>query len=287
MRLVVYDDYRAGVVDGDRVHDVTAAIPGWDPTWPQTFMLRTIADFATLRPALERQAAAGAGVPLDSVRLLPPVPNPTKIVAAPTNYVRGDAQRADLESMYGPQTRNVRDLGMFLKAPSSLVGAGEPIVLPYPDRRTDYEAELAVIIGRRARHVSAAEALQYVFGYSVALDVTVRGGEERSQRKSYDTFTPLGPWVVTADEIPDPSNLAVRLWLNGELRQDGSTSQMILDVPQLIEYTSAVMTLYPGDVISTGTPDGMGPLAHGDTVVAEVESVGRLTLRVRAAERQS
>jgi len=162
VRLVVYDDYRVGVVQGDRVHDVTAAIPGWDPAWPQTFMLRAIADFAAVRPAIERQAAAGASLPLDAVRLLPPVPNPTKIVAAPTNYVRGDAQRADLESMYGPQTRNVRDQGMFLKAPSSLVGAADPIVLPYPDRRTDYEAELAVVaeverVGRLTLRVRAAE----------------------------------------------------------------------------------------------------------------------------------
>jgi 2-keto-4-pentenoate hydratase/2-oxohepta-3-ene-1,7-dioic acid hydratase in catechol pathway len=285
VRLVVYDDYSVGVVQADGLHDVTAAIPGWDPTWPQTFMLRTIADFAALRPAIERAAAGGAGRPLESVKLLPPVPCAGKIVAAPTNYVRGDVQRADLESMYGPQTRNVRDLGMFLKAPSSLVGAGDPIVLPHPDRRTDYEAELAVVIGQPARHVTRAEAMRYVFGYVVALDITVRGGEERSQRKSYDTFTPLGPWLTTADEVPDPNHLAIRLWLNGELRQDGSTAQMILGIAELIEYTSGVMTLYPGDVISTGTPDGMGPLADGDTVVAEVEAVGRMTIRVRAAAR--
>jgi 2-keto-4-pentenoate hydratase/2-oxohepta-3-ene-1,7-dioic acid hydratase in catechol pathway len=285
VKLAVYDDYRVGVVQDDGLHDVTAAIPGWDPSWPQTFMLRTIADFAALRPAIERAATDSPARALDGVKLLPPVPCPNKIVAAPTNYVRGAVQRADLESMYGPQTRNVRDLGMFLKAPSSLVGAGDPIVLPYPDRRTDYEAELAVIVGQPARHVSRAEAMRYVFGYAVALDVTVRGGEERSQRKSYDTFTPLGPWLTTADEVSDPDGLAIRLWLNGDLRQDGSTAQMILGIAELIEYTSDVMTLYPGDVISTGTPDGMGPLADGDTVIAEVEAVGRMTLRVRAAAR--
>ena len=169
---------------------------------------------------------------------------------------------------------------MFLKAPSSIVGPGATIRLPFADRRTDHEVELGVVIGRTARNVAAPEAMRHVFGYTGVLDITVRGDEDRSTRKSFDGFTPLGPFLVTADEVADPGALRLRLWVNGELRQDGNTGDMIWGIPRLVEYASRVMTLHPGDLISTGTPEGVGPLRPGDEVRIDIEEVGGMTVHV-------
>ncbi|MEO8296921.1 MAG: fumarylacetoacetate hydrolase family protein, partial [Burkholderiales bacterium] len=156
----------------------------------------------------------------------------------------------------------------------------------------DHESELAVIIGRTARNVPRAEAMQYVFGYACLIDATMRiekdtFEEERSMRKSFETFTPLGPWLVTADEVADPQNLRNQLWVNGELRQDANTRDMIVGIAELIELISSVLTLRPGDVIATGTPEGVGPFAPGDTVKIAIESVGEMTLPVRAQAKRS
>jgi 2-keto-4-pentenoate hydratase/2-oxohepta-3-ene-1,7-dioic acid hydratase in catechol pathway len=178
----------------------------------------------------------------------------------------------------------VAELGVFLKAQTSVLAPGGSILLPYTDKRTDQEAELGVVIGRAARNVSREQALEHVFGYTCALDITVRSGEDRSTRKSFDTFTPLGPWITTADEVGDPATLRLRGWVNGELRQDASTADMIFGVTELIAYASSVMTLLPGDVIVTGTPAGVGPLADGDHVVVEIDRVGRLEVEVSGAQ---
>ncbi|MBV9232376.1 MAG: fumarylacetoacetate hydrolase family protein, partial [Chloroflexi bacterium] len=152
--------------------------------------------------------------------------------------------------------------------------------LPYLDKRTDQEAELTVVIGRTARNVSVDEALDCVFGYTCGLDITVRSTEDRSTRKSFDTFTPLGPWVVTSDEVGDPHNLELRCWVNGVLRQQANTHDLIFNVAELIAYTSSVMTLWPGDVILTGTPAGVGPIVGGDRILMEIEKVGQLEVTV-------
>jgi 2-keto-4-pentenoate hydratase/2-oxohepta-3-ene-1,7-dioic acid hydratase in catechol pathway len=182
--------------------------------------------------------------------------------------------------MNNPNT--IAEWGVFLKANSSVIGPGELVRLPYSDLRTDQEGELGVVIGRRARNVSREEALDYVFGYTCVLDITIRSTEDRSTRKSFDTFTPIGPFVVTKDEVGDPDDLELRCWVNDELRQHSRTSLMIYSVPRLIEYASSVMTLMPGDVIATGTPEGVGPLADGDRITVEVEKVGRLEVGVTA-----
>jgi 2-keto-4-pentenoate hydratase/2-oxohepta-3-ene-1,7-dioic acid hydratase in catechol pathway len=179
-------------------------------------------------------------------------------------------------------TQTIADLGIFLKATSSVVGPGGPIRLPYQDKRTDHEGELAVVMGRKAHNISAAEALDYVFGYTCGLDITVRSTEDRSTRKSFDTFTPLGPCVVTADEIGDPHNLELRCWVNDTLRQQANTRDLIFDVANLIAYTSSVMTLWPGDVFLTGTPAGVGPIVDGDQVIVEIEKIGKLSVAVTA-----
>ncbi|MER7793003.1 fumarylacetoacetate hydrolase family protein [Streptomyces sp. NPDC097640] len=202
----------------------------------------------------------------------PPLPHPGKIIGAPANYYD------HIDEM--PDSATIVDWGLFLKAPTSVIGHGGTVRLPWSDKRTDHEGELAVVIGRSARKVSPRDALRHVFGYTCLLDVTVRSTEDRSLRKSFDTFTPVGPWITTADEIPDPGRLELSCHVNGELRQHTSTSKMIYSVPHLIAYASAAMTLHPGDIIATGTPAGVGPLTHGDRVTVTIDRIGTLEVLV-------
>jgi 2-keto-4-pentenoate hydratase/2-oxohepta-3-ene-1,7-dioic acid hydratase in catechol pathway len=220
------------------------------------------------------------------VKLLSPVANPGKIIAAPVNYqkhieeVRDDVQ---LHQNNPAHTITIQSAGLFLKATSSLVGPSEGIALRHLDRRNDHEVELAVVIGKTANKVKAGDALRYVAGYAIGLDITIRGTEDRSFRKSPDSYTVLGPWLVTADEIEDPGKLNLRISVNGEERQNSNTRHMILGVPELIELASSFYTLYPGDIISTGTPEGVSPILPGDTIVATIEKIGSMEVRVRAA----
>jgi 2-keto-4-pentenoate hydratase/2-oxohepta-3-ene-1,7-dioic acid hydratase in catechol pathway len=245
--------------------------------WPPVFLLRAIADWERLRPRLDEALAVRAAVPLAQVQLRAPVVFPSKVLAAPVNY---RAHVEEMRSVVSYELHAIEKYGVFLKAPSSVVGPGATVELPFPERRTDHEVELGVVIGRTARNVAAADAMRHVFGYTGVMDITVRGDEDRSTRKSFDSFTPVGPVLVTADEIPDPHGLRLQLWVNGERRQDGNTRDMIWNVPRLIEYASHVMTLHPGDLFTTGTPEGVGPLRPGDEVVMEVERIGRLSVRV-------
>jgi 2-keto-4-pentenoate hydratase/2-oxohepta-3-ene-1,7-dioic acid hydratase in catechol pathway len=252
MRLVSYDDGRVGCLRGDRV------IP-----LPARTMRDMIASWNAGQPGVP---AREEGVPLRDVRLRVPVADPSKIIAAPVNYRDHQAEmNADTQ---------VGALGFFLKAPSSLLDPGGTIQLPYHDRRFDQEGELALVIGRTARRVAEQDALSYVFGYTGLLDITMRGGEDRSTRKSFDTFTPMGPVLVTADEFGDPGDVELRCWVAGELRQKAATRDLIWGVPRLVSYASSVATLYPGDVITTGTPAGVGPLIAGDTIRLEVSGLG-------------
>ena len=162
------------------------------------------------------------------------------------------------------------------------MGPGQGIALRMLERRNDHEVELAVVMGKEARHVSRRDALAHVAGYSIGLDITIRGPEERSLRKSPDSYTVLGPWLVTADEIPEPNDLDLRIAVNGEVRQSSNTRNMILGVPELIEYASSFYTLYPGDIIVTGTPEGVSPIVPGDRIEASIERIGTMTLSVRA-----
>jgi 2-keto-4-pentenoate hydratase/2-oxohepta-3-ene-1,7-dioic acid hydratase in catechol pathway len=277
VRLAVFGDSRLGLLRDGAVVDVSDLVGAGDTDWPPVFLLRAIADFDRLRPRLLDALEQRPGVPLDRVRLRAPAVFPSKVIAAPVNY------RLHIEEMrplIKGELHAIERYGVFLKAPSSIVGPEATIELPFPDRRTDHEVELGVVIGRTARNVAMADAMAHVFGYTGVMDITVRGDEDRSTRKSFDTFTPVGPVLVTADEIPDPHALDLQLWVNGERRQHGNTRDMIWNVPKLIEYASHVMTLNPGDLLSTGTPDGVGPLRPGDQVTMEVERVGRLSVRV-------
>jgi 2-keto-4-pentenoate hydratase/2-oxohepta-3-ene-1,7-dioic acid hydratase in catechol pathway len=212
------------------------------------------------------------------------VANPGKIVGAPVNYQKHlDEARGDAELHHDTPVAPIHKAGVFLKATSSLVGPGEGIALRKLDRRNDHEVELAVVIGKAARNVRRADALDHVAGYSIGLDISIRGPEERSLRKSPDSYTVLGPWLVTADEIPNPGLLDLRIAVNGETRQNSNTQYMILGVPELVEFASSFYTLYPGDVVITGTPEGVSPIQPGDVIVASIERIGTMEVKVRAA----
>jgi 2-keto-4-pentenoate hydratase/2-oxohepta-3-ene-1,7-dioic acid hydratase in catechol pathway len=220
------------------------------------------------------------------IKLQSPVANPSKIVGAPVNYQKHlDEVRSDAQIHHDNQahTAVIQKIGLFLKASSALAGPSDGIALRKLDRRNDHEVELAVIIGKRANNVSRTEALEYVAGYAIGLDVTIRGPEERSLRKSADSYAVLGPWLVTADEIPNPGDLNLKISVNGEQRQNSNTKFMILGVPELIEFASAFYTLLPGDVIMTGTPEGVSPIQPGDNIVATIEKIGSMEVKVREA----
>lgn len=212
------------------------------------------------------------GRPLDDVRLLAPVTDPTKIVAAPVNY-RDHQSEMNVAS-------HISALGFFLKSPSSILDPGGTVRLPYTDRRFDHEAEFALIVGRRASHITPEVALDHVFGYTGLMDITMRGGEDRSTRKSFDTFTPLGPWIVTPDELGSPEDVELELTVNGELRQKANTRDLIWSAARFLAYASTVTVLEPGDVVTTGTPAGVAPIADGDSVELTVGGIGRLSVEV-------
>jgi 2-keto-4-pentenoate hydratase/2-oxohepta-3-ene-1,7-dioic acid hydratase in catechol pathway len=187
---------------------------------------------------------------------------------------------ADKGIHHGNLVNEIHKAGMFLKATSAVVGPGEGVKLVHTDRRNDHEVELALVIGRTAKNVSAAAALDYIAGYCIGLDMTIRGPEERSLRKSPDSYCVLGPWLATPDEVGDPGSLQVSITVNGEPRQDASTSDLILGVGELIAWGSSFYTLHPGDVILTGTPQGVGPVRRGDTMHARIERIGAMQVRV-------
>ena len=282
MKLCRFDDDRLGTVDGDEVLDVSGALEAIAPQkWPYRHGDALIAH---LPAVLERVKSLEPRAPrrkLSEVRLRAPVANPSKIVNAPINYqAHIEEAKQDQGIAHGREIKTIADWGLFLKSPSSLAGAGDAVALRFPERRNDHEVELAVVIGREANRVKRADALDYICGYSIGLDMTLRGPELPSFRKSIDTYSVLAPWLVTADEVGDPGNLELWLTVNGEPRQRSNTSRMVYDVPRLIEYATSFYTLYPGDLIFSGTPEGVGPVKPGDEIRAGVERVGEFAIRV-------
>ena len=287
MRFCRFGENRLGLVEGSQVRDVTAAL---DVLGHYRYPLPIVDQFiANLDEISERVKAIATDAPvleLEGLKLLSPVANPSKIVGAPLNYQKHiDEAKLD-EGIHHDNPAHlapIQKIGLFLKACSSLVGPGEGIGLRKLDRRNDHEVELAVVMGKAANNVAADDALDYVAGYAIGLDLTIRGPEERCLRKSPDSYAVLGPWMVTADEIDDPNNLNLKITVNGEMRQDSNTNLMILNVRQLIEYASSFYTLQPGDIIITGTPEGASPIVPGDKIVATIEKIGSMAVEVRAA----
>jgi 2-keto-4-pentenoate hydratase/2-oxohepta-3-ene-1,7-dioic acid hydratase in catechol pathway len=287
MRICRFNGNRLGLVEGDQIIDVTPAleaIPAQRWPLPQHDLL-----IAHLDEVLARANAIKAGaprLPVTGVVFNSPVANPSKIVNAPINYAKHIAESVEDKGIaHGRDLKgkHITDWGLFLKANSALIGFGEEVHLRHPERRNDHEIELAVIIGRTANKVKAADALKYVAGYSMGLDMTIRGPELQCFRKSVDTYAALGPWIVTADEVPDPNNLRLAIQVNGQPRQDANTNDLVYNVNQLIEYATEWYTLHPGDIIFTGTPEGVGPVKPGDVMNCEIERIGRWDVRIAPA----
>lgn len=289
MKLCRFDGNRIGVVGADGVRDVTEVLDALPPQrWPAPPGDQFIGALDVLKTAIEQAAAGKSPIPLHELRLLSPVANPSKIVAAPLNYPLHVDESHDAAINHGVHMPThegfatpIDKYGLFLKAASGLVGPGEGVALGWPGRRNDHEVELGVVIGRTVRGATRDTALDNVAGYAIALDMTVRGTEDRSFRKSADSYSVLGPWLVTADEIADPDALDLWLTVDGEPRQKSNTRHLICDVRDLIVRASAVYTLYPGDIIMTGTPDGVGEVWAGAMIHAEIASIGAMDVAVR------
>lgn len=284
MKLLSFDDFQIGVLRDDGIVNVTSVLPDIPRPLQCYRMNLFIEEWDTIKPEVERLAKVGLAVPVDSVRLLAPVPAPRKVYAAPANY---HAHRAEMaagaagtEAAAGQHHSG--EFGMFLKSPSSVVGPQDTILRPYEDRLIHHESELVLVMGKHGSAIPLADSLDYVFGYTCGLDITVRGPEDRSKRKSFDTFSPTGPYIITADEIADPGNLEISLWVNEDLKQHAFTKDLITDCPNLIANMSWVAATEPGDLLFTGTPDGVGEIKPGDLVSIKISDVGEMSVPVKA-----
>lgn len=273
------------VVDG-RVYDVSAALqalpPARYPALPGDLLL---ANLDLVRVAINQLLPDAPSIPAERARFLSPVANPGKIIGVPVNYADHVAEaNADQATFTDRYKGEVREQGLFLKAASSLVGPSEGVALRFPQRLSHHEMELGVVIGKTAANVSVEEALDYVAGYAIALDMTVRGPEDRSLRKSVDSYAVLGPWLVTADAVGDAQKLDIRLAVNGEVRQQANTAEMIIGIAEQIAWASSYYTLYPGDIIMSGTCAGVGQVLPGDVMQCEIAGIGAMRVDVRAAQ---
>src|SRR5437762_9157173 len=287
MKLCRFDEDRLGVVIGDKVHDVTEAqtqiraAARYDMKGDAV-----IAALPTWRKRIEDMAAKAPGRPLGDVKLISPVARPSKAMAAPTNYRKHIAEmrsRTDLPpEATNRQPPDIGKAGIFLKSNSAIVGPSEGIPLRFPDRINEHEIELVAVIGKQGTDIPKDKAKEYIAGYTLGLDMTCRGGEDRSFRKSIDGYAVLGPWFVTADEIANPDDLQVTLTVNGDLKQTADTRDLIYDIGRLIEFASSFYTLYPGDIYYTGTPQGVAPVKPGDVLRGSCDQIGSFEIAVRA-----
>jgi 2-keto-4-pentenoate hydratase/2-oxohepta-3-ene-1,7-dioic acid hydratase in catechol pathway len=276
MKILFFDDWKLGVLKDDAtVVDVSDAVKDIPRLGPHDLINGLIARFGEYKAKLQEAAAKGSGVPIARARIRPPLPKPTNIVAMAVNYME-DGTRTE------PAPINA-----FHKSPSAIIGQGETMVLPdVPATIFEGEAEMAVIIGKRATRVSQADAMSYVFGYCNFIDGSARGlppsGNTFYQMKSRDTFCPIGPYLVTADEIKDAHKLQIKLWVNGELKQNFNTDDMAHKIPRCIEWVTSIHTLEPGDIVATGTNHrGLSGFQDGDRIDLECEGLGKLTFGVR------
>jgi 2-keto-4-pentenoate hydratase/2-oxohepta-3-ene-1,7-dioic acid hydratase in catechol pathway len=275
MKLLHFNDFRLGVLKGDQVVDVTAIIANIPHSGPGDRMNGVIANFADLRPRIEAAVAAGSGVPVGSVRIRPPVPKPTNIECMAVNYMEDGTLKE-------PAAINA-----FHKSPGCIIGHGDTMVLPdFAASVFEGEAELGLVIGKPTSRVSAANAMDHVFGYINFIDGSARGVVPPTnvfyQMKSRATFAPIGPYLVTADEVPDPQKLQIKLWVNGQLKQNFNSDDMAHKIPRCVEWVSHIHDLEPGDIIATGTNHrGLSSFQDGDLVELECEGMGRLKINVR------
>jgi 2-keto-4-pentenoate hydratase/2-oxohepta-3-ene-1,7-dioic acid hydratase in catechol pathway len=288
VKLALFDDNRLGVVTaGDLVVDVTDALPGPHDPDPLTagWWRGLCRDFASRSDALRDAAAAGPARPLADVVLRAPVLGPSKVVAAAMNYGEHVTEMHEVqERTLGGVEAWMMNFDVFLKSPSSIVGPGATVTLP-PDavaagHEVHHESELVVVIGTGGKDIPAEKAMDAVLGFTAGLDITVRSPADRSRRKSYDGFSPLGPWLVTADEIGDGSDLDIRLTCGDAVRQEVNTRDMLTPVPAIVAYASSMMTLLPGDVLFTGAPPGVGPIAAGERLDMTISRIGSMSVTI-------
>ena len=275
MKLAYFDNFQLGVLTDKGLVDVSHIIMDIPHTNPGNLMNGLIENFENYRSKLETAAEKGVAFPLNSIKIQPPLPKPGAIDCMAVNYMENGTLKEK------PQING------FHKSPSAIIGNGDTMILPdVPATIFEGEAELGLIIGKRASNVSESDAMDHVFGYLNFIDGSARGlPPDRNvffQVKSRATFAPIGPFIVTADEIPDPQNLTVRLWVNGELKQDFNTNDMAHKIPKAISWLSSIHALEPGDLIATGTNHrGLSSFQHGDKIELEVEMLGRLSINVQ------
>lgn len=264
MKLAFFNDYQLGVINGDRIVDVGSAVDGISYHSPQELMNMLIEDFGDLQAQIESAAAGGDGVSLTDVNLRAPLPRPGQLLCLAGNYIE-------------PASPDRGEFNAFLKSPTSIIGTGDTSEFPSADASVfHFEPELALVIGKTASRVSQDDAMDHVFGYTQFIDGSARGLHGGFfLGKSWHTFAPMGPALVTADEIEDPNDLGIRLWVNDDLRHDFSTNSMDRFIPEMLEEVTNVVTLEPGDVVSTGTHhESLSPIHDGDTLRLEIEELG-------------
>ncbi len=275
MKLAFFDNYKLGVVVGDKIVDVSAVTKGIKALGPQDVIRGVIEKWSTYKGKLAAAAKKGKGKPLAKVKLRPPLPKPANIVCMAVNYMEDG-------TLSEPALINA-----FMKSPGAVIGDGDTMVLPDLGATIfEGEAEIAVVIGKRAQHVKAADAMKYVFGYTNFIDGSARGvvppGNTFYQMKSRDTFAPIGPYIVTKDEIKDPQKLQITLTNNGVVYQNFNTDDMAHKIPRCIEWVSSIHALEPGDILATGTNHrGLNPFMDGDKIELTVEGCGTLHIKVR------
>ena len=274
MKLCYFNDFRLGVVKGDAIVDITDTVSHLPNRDSRDLIVALIADWDNQKAGVKAAVAAGTGVLIASVTFCAPVPLPGKVDCMAVNYMENGL------------LEKAAPINAFHKNSNSLIGHGGTMVLPdAPAGIFEGEAELALVIGKRATNVSQADAMDHIFGYMNFVDGSARDlpppGNIFFQAKSRDTFAPTGPFLVTADEVEDPQSLAVRLTVNGNVMQDFNTDDMANKIPRCIEWLSAIHTLEPGDIVATGTNhQGLNPFMDGDTVSLEVEGMGELVFTI-------
>ncbi len=271
MKLLFFDDFTLGVLKGDTVVDVSSVVSDIPHTGPHNLISGLIARFDDYRGRLASAVNEGQGTPVSQVRIRPPLPRPDNTICMAVNYMENGTRDAPAP------------INAFQKSPNSIIGDGDTMVLPdIPATIFEGEAELALVIGKHADHVSEAEAMNYIFGYLNFIDGSARGVPAFYQMKARGTFAPIGPYLVTADEVPNPQNVQVKLWVNGDLKQDYNTDDMAHKIPRVVSWVSSIHPLEPGDIIATGTNHrGLSAFQDGDRIELETEGLGRLQIHIR------
>ena len=264
MRLLLFDDYKLGVWDGQQVLDASAAVAGCGHHSPQEMMEMVIGDWSNTEPRIRDAIDSAQGIALEDVCCRPPLPRPGQLVCLAGNYLE-------------PQKPERGLFNAFLKSPNAALGHGGTVVLPDAEASVfHFEPELALVIGKHASRIAAEDAMDHVFGYTQFMDVSARGLPGGFfLGKSWHTFAPMGPLLVTRDEVPNANDLGVRLWVNDEQRHDITTADMDRHIPELLAEVTNVLPVEPGDVVSTGTHHfGLEPVQNGDTIRLEIEQLG-------------